>query len=757
MSNPDARMPRRSTKRLSLILAGAQSCIVCLALAAGQASAQKAQNVVPPDSPEEHFQSAQTFQLAGDYEKAAAEYRESIARCLEQLGNLRAGHDDYAASADLLRRAVQVAPTLTAARVDLGVTRLKAGDLNGAQTEAEVALKQAPQNSRAMSLAGKIYFLQGNYQAAADSLQSALQLENSFDIGYTLALADLELKKPTPAGIIFDDMLAASKPSASLQALIGIAYRETGYLDEAISHLNKAIALDPNDPRPHAALGETYFLQGAQGYARAREQFLSELKISPEDYTSLYYLGMIAAKEKNVPEALKWLDQAASVHPDDPDVYFQYAQIQFEAGDYKLAEASLRKSLALANKDQSSPGPALVHELLGDTLKKLGRKDEAAAELSQAQQIRSRQTHSETVQQGVPQPLQRFESSQQELRSMLVPGPQPMMVPRSGEEESVKRISALLGEGYDNLGVIDAKAERYATAAAEFAEAARWGPNIQNLDRNWGMAAFRASQYDEAIAPLERELRRAPHDLVLTEALGVSYYMRDDFDRAADVFRPVQEKLPNNPGVLYAAGVSLARTRHSNDAGKIFSRMLKENPNVPEIHLLLGEAYSDEKEFPEALAELSNALKLDPKLSEAHYYKGIVHFKQGQMDSAAEEFQAELNLHASFSPAQYQLAVIRLQQHQLETAVGLLNQVVEREPSNPDAHYQLGKALLEQGDVKAAVENLETAVHLQPRDYSYYQLSLAYRRDGRLQDAEIAQEKYENLKKRPSSSPTPGQ
>src|SRR5207245_1412273 len=144
-----------------------------------------------------------------------------------------------------------------------------------------------------------------NFQPAADSLKAALRWQRDVDIAYTLALADPELKKTTPAGIIFDEMLASSKPSASLQALIGIAYRETGYLDQAVSHLNKALALDPKDSRARASLGLTYFLQGPQSYGLAQEQFVANLAITPADYSSHYYLGMIAANQHSLPEAIK--------------------------------------------------------------------------------------------------------------------------------------------------------------------------------------------------------------------------------------------------------------------------------------------------------------------------------------------------------------------------------------------------------------------------------------------------------------------
>ncbi len=123
------------------------------------------------------------------------------------------------------------------------------------------------------------------------------------------------------------------------------------------------------------------------------------------------------------------------------------------------------------------------------------------------------------------------------------------------------------------------------------------------------------------------------------------------------------------------------------------------------------------------------------------------------LDEAAKQFQSEMELNAQHSQSLYQLAYIRLQQHQAPEASRLLAQVIKQDPSNSDAHYQLGKALLEQGDVSEATRELETSVQLRPTDYGYFQLSNAYARTGRSDDASRALEKFEKLKPKNAAVP----
>src|SRR6266851_3664139 len=713
--------------------------LCCLLPASGTHAQDKAKAASDASSPEQAFQSAETFQVAGDFERAAAAYREAVSVALQQLGNLRVSHKEYAEGIDLLARAVQAAPVRVTARVDLTIAHFEARDFEKAKAEIEAALQREPENASALNLAGKIYFMKGDFAAAANRLESALRLQPDFDTGYLLALADLELKNPVPAGVIFDEMQASSVPSASLHVLIGLAYRETGYLDQAAIHFVKAMELEPKKPRVRSSLGLTYFLQGPQSYAKAREQLMAELSITPDDYTSHYYLGMIAAKEQKPEESEKWFEQVATARPEDSDAYFRLGQANFDAGHLEKAVAALRKSITLPEHDGGHRDAAEAHELLGKTLEKLGRHQEADSEITLAKQARSQEKGAAS------RPIP--DASQQELRSMLQVAPHGSELPGSREAEYVKRASALLGEAYHNLGVIDARASRYSNAEDEFAEAARWNSRIESLDRNWGLAAFRAERYEHAIGPLERLLHQTPKDASVRQMLGLSYYMTDQFAKSAETFRPILNELPDNPGMHYAAGVALVRSGDSVAGGKLFARMLEHESNSPEVHLMVGQAYYGQSQYPEALLEFQRALELNRGLAEAHYFIGMVYFKLGKLDEAVQELNAELLLNSRFVPAIYQLSYVRLEQHQTEEAIRLLSTVLAEKPSYGDAHYQLGKALLEKGDANGAIQHLETATQLQPaQSYGYYQLSLAYRRIGRVEDADRALRTYQQLK-----------
>ena len=198
----------------------------------------------PADAAQQHFDSAQTYQVAGDFEGAAKEYRRAIAIGLDHLGNLRSARHDYAGAAQLLQQAIAMDPDNPDPVVDLAITELYSGDMAKAETDAQAVLQKNPDHFRARVLLGKIHFLQGNYQAAADELQAALGQATDFDVAYSLALADLQLKKISLATVLFDEMKNSLAENSQLHILVGRAFLATGYFQLATKEFERAIALD---------------------------------------------------------------------------------------------------------------------------------------------------------------------------------------------------------------------------------------------------------------------------------------------------------------------------------------------------------------------------------------------------------------------------------------------------------------------------------------------------------------------------------
>jgi tetratricopeptide (TPR) repeat protein len=748
IGNPPVLFLRCFQGFLSRLLA---PLLISTLLLSGIAAAQQAS-----DPLNQHYSAAQTFQLGGDFERAEAEYNQVLALALQRMASLVAAeNNDSGKAIHLLEDAVAVEPSYLDARIDLALFYFRAGHLDQANAQAAEVVKADPRNVRALQLLGNVEFAQGNFAAAAEHLHAALGLQGDFDTAYSLALAYLSQQRLAETKLLFDEILNDMGSTPQLHVLLGRAYRETGYLDEAIREFKKAIELDPKYPRVHYYLALAYLGQGEkERFPTARPLFEQELAINPKEFFSTFFLGVIHLEDRDFPTAEDYLKKAVQLQPDNPDPLLYLGQVYVETNHPELAIEALKKSIDLTtDPSRNHYQVSKAHTMIGQILIKMGKQEEAEAELKRSQDLRAqafqndkeRQDARDMGQHGLLPDLQ----NGQEKPALLENRPPLDAAGEKKAQELRAALAEILANAYNNLGVIQARHEQYAQAADYFRNASQWKPDLPGLDRNWGLASFHAQRFEEAIVPLARQVASQPGDAKTRDALGVSYFATDKFGKTVEVFQPVLADLPDDPGALYALGVSLVRTGDSATAAGVFRRMLEKNPNVAEIHVLLGQADADQNQYTPAVDEFSRALELDPKIEGAHFGRGIILLHEGKVDDSVAEFRAELDAHPGDAKAKYHLAYGLLMKQQKNQAFTLLSEVVRDKPDYADAQYQLGKMLLERGEVKAAIERLEIAVHLDPtKDYNYFQLSAAYRRDGRLEDAQHALQDYQKLKEK---------
>jgi tetratricopeptide (TPR) repeat protein len=700
------------------------------------------------DSLLERYRAAQTFLLAGDVQSAERAFEEAAAAALERLGNLAARQGQLDEALALVDEAIAMMPSRADAHVSRGAILFRRREFDKAIGAAERALQLDPQQRQAAQLLGKLYFIAGRLEEALPHLEEALARDPTFDVAYALAISYVRLKRLVEARRLFRNLVVA-QDAPRLHILIGRVYREAGLYEQAIGEFKRALELNPREPRAHFLIGLTELLQGgAARFAEARAHFEAEIAVTPDDYASHFLLGTIHLSERRWHAAEISLEKAHSLQSANPDPMLYLGQLYFQTGRYEQAASALKKAIALTTDiSRNNHQVARAHYLLAQALGRLGRHEEALVELKRSEELRLvafRQQQAEgplsqaraVPERDAPEGLLFVDDSSAALSPEVA--------------RSIRTMLAeVLGQSSYNLGVISARRERYKEAFVWFQRAARWKPDLMALDRSLGLAAFRAERYAEAVAPLERHLVAHPDDAVARRALGMSYFMQDRFADALRAWRSWLEALPDDPALLYALGVSLLRTDQAARAAQIFSRLADRYGHVAEVHLILGHAYAHQTQYERARESFARALALNPALPEAHYSLGLVLLRRGELDEAAHHFREELRINPRHRQAKYHLAYVLQRAGRSDEALALLGELLGDEPTHADAHYLLGKMLLERGDLASAIAELEMAVQLAPdQDYSYYQLSLAYRRAGREEDAQRALRTYQRLKEK---------
>jgi tetratricopeptide (TPR) repeat protein len=698
-----------------------------------------------PDSLQQHFDAARTFEIGGDQERAAAEYKAFLGEALRGVANARAHANQFDSAAKLFDEALGLTPDQPDLCLDYATMRLREGRLLEAKTLAEKAVKGAPNNAAAQYTLGGVLFQQGDYKAAREHLEAAVVAAPSFESGYLLGITYLKLNDLNRAVLLFNEMITGLGDTPQIHMYLGRAYREGEFFEQAVAEIKKAIAKDPKLKQAHYFLGLAYVgRDGDSGFPAAIPEFQAELKINPDDFRSHFMLGYIFWKQRNMKDAENELVRAASLDPQSPDPLVYLGQLYNDSNRLAEAETTLRKAIALTrdvSRNQYQVNRA--HYVLGRILLQTGRREEGEKELKTSEEIRRQIPNPSKEQKGqkTASPIQ------EDAPGKLAETPPASAAELKKAELYAAQLAPQIADAYNNLGVAAAGRKEFSTALQLFHKAGEWNPGLETLDRNLGMAAFYANQYDQAIVPLQRHVQGHPDDVRARAALGLSFYTLANYPKTLETLRPIEKQVDADPGLSYAYAVSLVKKGDYTQGVARLKLLAAANPNTAEIHMLLGDAYADQGVYGTALEEYRKAIAIDPNQSRTHFLLGLALIHQGSLPEAAQELRTALKLDPTDVQTKYHLAFALLQMQQKTEALPLLQEVIRQDPQHADAYYQLGKMQLEQGEAKAAISSLETGAKLKPgSDYIHYQLALAYRRDSRTGDAEREMKLYQELK-----------
>jgi len=486
------------------------------------------------------------------------------------------------------------------------------------------------------------------------------------------------------------------------------------------------------------------------------------LASNPRDPYSHFFAGVVASSEGEHSKAVRFLQDAIRLNPKMGAAYLFLGQSQVELGNDAMAEQSLRRAIALtSDPSKNSFQIRRAHVLLGRLLNKLGRKTEAEKELATARELQG----------------QLVESAREEIRKVLgqvvsatpeINLSKPLLSGNSDSNLSAaestrlkairNQLVEIVAQAYHNLGVVALQQGQSDESIAKFAAAAAWKPDFPGLNRNWGIVAFRSNQFEKAIGPLSRHLNASPADALARRMLGVSYYFTKNYKLAVETLKPLDATIAKDPELAYFYGISLVQLQRNKDAGVVFAKLSQENPKLAQARFFAGQGFVLTGDYVRAVAEFRAAAGLDPNMSKAHYSAGQTLIRANRLDEAEKEFRLELQLNPSDESAKYHLAYTLLERNTgMDEALNLLREAIAGRYDYADARYQLGKALIGKGDIAGATEQLETAATIDPKkDYIHYQLSIAYRRNSRVEDADRELKLYRELKAANRSENPPG-
>jgi tetratricopeptide (TPR) repeat protein len=165
-------------------------------------------------------------------------------------------------------------------------------------------------------------------------------------------------------------------PGARAQCLMAAIAADAGRTEEGLEWTRKAQAADPASAGPHYVAGRLW--QGAGRLAEAEASYRRAIALQPGHARAYNNLGVVLHMQGKLDEALAAYRKALDLEPDLAQANQNYASIARDTGVLgRAAEGYRRQTLA-------NPRDALGFNDLGNTLRELGRHDEALAAYGQA-------------------------------------------------------------------------------------------------------------------------------------------------------------------------------------------------------------------------------------------------------------------------------------------------------------------------------------------------------------------------------------
>ena len=315
-------------------------------------------------------------------------------RALDLLGVVRVLQQREIAAEKVFRLAVQKKPDFAPARAHLGLLYVQMGRPEEAVPELREAVRLDPARSDASGALVRILQDQARAASAAGDSEKALALlmdarkyaPDNPDVSFEIGTIALQMSLWRDAVEAFQRMLKMREDDPLTLYNLGRAFMGLSQFEDARQQFARYVAVRPDDASGYCALGMT--LAALEHVPDARKQFERSIALAPAQTESYFRLGLIDLDAKDLDEAARNLHQVLAREPKHGGALSALGRVAFEQKRYADAMDLLQEAIA------SDESLREAHYYLGLTFARMGRKEDADAQL----QIATRLEHEESEQ-----------------------------------------------------------------------------------------------------------------------------------------------------------------------------------------------------------------------------------------------------------------------------------------------------------------------------------------------------------------------
>jgi TonB family protein len=405
---------------------------------------------------------------------------------------------------------------------------------------------------------------------------------HSLDVLTGLARCYYELGRDSDALTLYTEAIALNPSLWESQFYLGRIHLENGRYAQAIEALENALKLKPDDANTISGLGVALSKAGRTADAINYLTRVTALKrYIKEDF---YYLGEAYASEQQWLKAAQTFKDGADLYGTDPNGYFYWATMLFNAD--KLDEA-FEAYLKVKSVDTTASHSGAAR-YMAEIFRLRGKLAEA---LGQYQLLLRREPNdTEALFQAgyISFKLNQLDQAKDFFRKLIEVDPK-----HAGGAANYVALEARYNEIH--IG------RNEKTLGITLREVVQANPNSVEAHVNLGAQLITEKVYPEALTILERAVSLQPNSAAAQYDLGLAQLKAEKFEEAVASNRKALELKPDWPDAYNNLGLAFAGLRRWEEAATAYREAMRVNPNYSGALYNLGIAYLRLQQKPATL------------------------------------------------------------------------------------------------------------------------------------------------------------
>ncbi len=271
-------------------------------------------------------------------------------------------------------------------------------------------------------------------------------------------------------------------------------------------------------------------------------------------------------------------------------------------------------------------------------------------------------------------------------------------------------------------------------AVGKTAEAMEFYKKVVENDKNnyrvhfaLGRLYAASNKMDEAVSAFRESIRLNPGFAPAYDELGNLLMKNGQYEEAAEVYKRYTFLSPTDYRGFYNLGNALYNNGSRKESVVCFRKAVKINPEDYRSYYNLAIALDDLGEYEEAIDCLKKAIEIKDDFVDAYNNLGITLSTLGRHLEALETYTRGLKKNPEAHSLYYNMGITLSEMGRYEDAADAFKTALEIKPDELEIFYHLGGALVNLRRYDEAVETYKKALKIKPSDSElYYCIAEAY-------------------------------